>query len=473
MRAKAILTLLGLGLAAWDGDLASAQTNVPPSPPTPAQGSAAARTNATPPPSAPAQRSEADLERLVAPIALYPDPLIATILPASVYPLEIVEAARFVKDTNNIAKLDAQPWDANVKAVARVPEVIAQMNESLDWTKGLGQAFLEQQSEVMAAVQSMRAKAQKAGTLKTTPEQVVVVTNVVVEQTVQEKVVVVTNTVVQIQPSNPEVVYVPTYDPGAVYYPAPAYYVGPPPVVTFAAGVAVGAVIANNCDWHGGGVYVGHHGAAVWGGGWGHDDVDIDVNRDVNVNQNFNRTANANQNVNRSANQDVNRNAQGQKWQPDQNRLSNSGAPAATRSAESRGWSSGTAAGTGAASPAVGTTAGSGGTSYQDRRASGASASQGSASRPTPTPSQQGSRPTPAASQQGSRPTPTPSQQGSSASRPTPTASRPTQQNVAAQADRSAFSGVDSGAQARAASQRGSVSRGGGGGARGGGGGRR
>jgi hypothetical protein len=88
----------------------------------------------TAPPAAPVKRSAADLEKLVAPIALYPDALIATILPASVYPLEIVQAARFVADTNNLAKLDAQPWDQNVKAVARVPEVIKQMNDDLPWT---------------------------------------------------------------------------------------------------------------------------------------------------------------------------------------------------------------------------------------------------------------------------------------------------------------------------------------------------
>ena len=80
--------------------------------------------NPTAPPSAPAARSEADLEKLVAPIALYPDPLLATLLPASAYPLEIVQAARFVKDTNNIAKLDSQPWDENVKALARFPDVV-------------------------------------------------------------------------------------------------------------------------------------------------------------------------------------------------------------------------------------------------------------------------------------------------------------------------------------------------------------
>jgi hypothetical protein len=281
-----------------------------------------------PPPSAPAQRSAADLEKLAAPIALYPDPLIATILPAAAYPLEIVQAARFVADTNNLAKLDAQPWDENVKAVAAVPAAIQKLNDDLPWTISLGEAFIAQPKELMDTIQNLRAKAQSLGTLKTTPQQVVIVTNYVVVQTNITQVVMVTNQVVQIQSANPQVIYVPAYDPWYVYYPPPVYYVGPPPVVTFAVGVTVGLIIANNCDWHGGGIYVGHHGAVVWGGGgYHHSDVDIDINRNVNINHN---TIN---NVNRPA----------QKWQPDQSRLRTSGSPgalASARSLESRGWSS-------------------------------------------------------------------------------------------------------------------------------------
>ena len=283
-----------------------------------------------PPPSAPAQRSAADLEKLAAPIALYPDALIATILPAAAYPLEIVQAARFVADTNNLAKLDAQPWDENVKAVAAVPAAIQKLNDDLPWTISLGEAFIAQPKELMDTIQNLRAKAQSLGTLKTTPQQVVIVTNYVVVQTNITQVVMVTNQVVQIQSANPQVIYVPAYDPWYVYYPPPVYYVGPPPVVTFAVGVTVGLIIANNCDWHGGGIYVGHHGAVVWGGGgYHHSDVDIDINRNVNINNNHN-TIN---NVNRPA----------QKWQPDQSRLRTSGSPgalASARSLESRGWSS-------------------------------------------------------------------------------------------------------------------------------------
>src|SRR6266850_4339598 len=101
----------------------------------PATSSAAApAANPAAPPSAPAEKSDADLDKLVAPIALYPDPLLATVLPASAYPLEIVQAARFVKDTNNIAKLDDQPWDENVKEVARIPQAIQKLNDDLSWT---------------------------------------------------------------------------------------------------------------------------------------------------------------------------------------------------------------------------------------------------------------------------------------------------------------------------------------------------
>src|SRR5262245_58037522 len=204
----------------------AAQTKDPPPPvftaPTPEAPQAtpapdAATPAPTPPPSAPPKRSAADLEKLLGPIALYPDPLIATMLPASVYPLEIVQAARFVADTNNLAKLDEQPWDDNVKAVARVPGAIKKLNEDLNWTIELGEAFLAQDKDVMDTVQALRAKAQKAGTLQTSPQQVVVVTNMVTETKVEQQVVVVTNTVVQIQPANPEVVYVPSYTPAAVY----------------------------------------------------------------------------------------------------------------------------------------------------------------------------------------------------------------------------------------------------------------
>src|SRR6478672_5350156 len=139
--------------------------------------------SAVPPPAAPAKLSNAELKKLAEPIALHPDPLIAIILPASVYPLEIVQAARFVKDTNNIPKVDDQPWDDNVKDLAKFPEMIAKMDADLPWTMQLGQAFLDQPKELMDTIQELRGKAQKAGTLQSSSQQIVTVTNIVVLQT--------------------------------------------------------------------------------------------------------------------------------------------------------------------------------------------------------------------------------------------------------------------------------------------------
>jgi hypothetical protein len=428
MSAKKILMSVGFAeVVAIMFATAFAQTNPPPAVP-------------TAPPSAPAKRSAADLEKLVAPIALYPDPLIATVLPASAYPLEVVQAARFVKDTNNIAKLDAQPWDPNVKEVAQFPDVIAQMSDNIEWMNDLGDAFVNQPKELMDAVQTMRSKAQASGSLKTTPEQVVVVTNMVTTNLVQQETVYVTNQVVQIQPAQPQVIYVPQYNPTVVYggYPVayPGYYYPPASsvaaasVVSFGVGMAVGAIAANNCDWHGGGVY----------GGRGYGDVDVDVNRNTTVNRNVN---NANvQNRNTQA-----QGQQGQKWQPDQSRLKNSGSPSSSaQSREARGWSSPsgqTAAGS--ARAATGATGGQGGTSAGQGR----STTPNSASRPS-TPST-----TPNANRSASQPAST---------------SRNTGGASASQS--SAFSSMQSGAADRSASQRGSTSRGsGGGGARAGGGG--
>ena len=221
---------------------------------------APAAVEATVPTAAPRRRNAADLERLVAPIALYPDPLLASVLTASAYPLEVVQAARFVKNTNNLAKLDEQPWDQNVKTVARFPEVIDKMSEELSWTVELGQAFVAQQMDVMDAVQTLRGQAQAKGALRSTPEQTVTVTDQVVEQAAGPTTVYVTNQVVQILPAQPEVIYVPQYEPAVVY--APGYVYDPWfPWVTFGFGIACGPWFWSDCYWHGGYVVCG---------GWGH-----------------------------------------------------------------------------------------------------------------------------------------------------------------------------------------------------------
>lgn len=221
-----------------------------------------------PPPSTPAQRSAAELEKLVAPMALYPDPLVAVMLPAAAYPVEVVQAARFVADTNNLSKLDEQPWDENVRAVARFPSVIQKMSDELGWTVELGQAFVEQPLDLMDAIQSLRAKAESLGTLRTSAEQVVLVTNAVVERTYESQTVFVTNTIVQITPANPQVVYVPVYNPVIVYAPPPGYVYNPAaPLIVFGTGIAVGVILANrHCNWYYGGVYYGRGGFVVWGG---------------------------------------------------------------------------------------------------------------------------------------------------------------------------------------------------------------
>jgi uncharacterized membrane protein YgcG len=342
-----------------------------------------------------------------------------------------------VADTNNRAKLDAQPWDDNVKAVARIPDLIRKMNDELAWTISLGEAFLAQEKELFEAIQRLRAKAQGAGTLRTTPQQAVVVTNVVVEKVIEERTVVVTNTVVQIQPANPEVIYVPTYNPSYVYYPPPTYVYDPyAPLVAFGVGVAVGAIIWNDCDWHHGGVYVGHHGAVVWGGGnYHHGDVDVDIDRNVNVND-VNRGSRPTS-PSRPARPDA-----PQKWQPDQNRLQASstlGSAGTARTLEARGWTSG------GARPS--TLPSTGNVSSRPSTGNvGARPSTGNVpTRPTAAPSV--SRPAPSTS-------------FSSSARPSTTSSRG-----------SAFGGISSGSSTRSFSDRGYSSRGGGmsrGGGRGG-----
>ena len=216
------------------------------------------------PPTAAAQGAPAnkqqELDQLLAPIALYPDALIAQILMASTYPLEVVEAARWTKENPSVKDkaledaMQKQTWDESVKALTAVPQVLKQMNENLSWTQKLGDAFLADQATVLATVQSLRGKANQAGNLKSTPEQTVKT------ETVENK------TVYVIESAKPETVYVPTYNPSTIYgpwpYPAyPPYYMYPPgyayaPGLAFATGVFVGAAIWGNCNWGGNNVNI-------------------------------------------------------------------------------------------------------------------------------------------------------------------------------------------------------------------------
>jgi hypothetical protein len=214
------------------------------------------------------------LDSLVAPIALYPDPLLAQTLVAATYPLELIQLQQWLAKNSTLkdkALADAvakQPWDPSIQSMAAIPEVVKRLADDIQWTTQLGDAFLDQQSEVMDAVQRMRKKAEEKGALKSNEQQIV------------ETKVIEQKTVIVVQPSNPEVIYVPSYNPMVVYpppiYPYPPVYYPPYPagaaLVSFGVGMAVGA--------------------AVWGGscchaGWGGNNT---VN--VNVNNNFNKNTN-------------------------------------------------------------------------------------------------------------------------------------------------------------------------------------
>jgi hypothetical protein len=206
-----------------------------------------------------AQLPEGQIEQLVAPIALYPDPLLTQVLMASTYPLEVVEAARWSHDNSTVNGqalqdgMQAQSWDPSVKALTAVPQTLQMMNDKLDWTQQVGDAFLAQQQDVLNAVQKLRAQAQAAGNLQSTPQQVVTTEAPAAGAAVSGPPPIV------IEPVNPDVYYVPVYNPAVAYgawsypdYPpfnwSPAGFVAGN-VVSFAAGVAVGSAIWGGCNW--------------------------------------------------------------------------------------------------------------------------------------------------------------------------------------------------------------------------------
>ena len=233
-----------------------------------------------------------EIDQMVAPIALYPDALLAQILTASTYPLEIVQAARFVQQNKDLkgeklmAAAKDKDWEPSVKAMLTFPDVLLMMNERLEWTEKLGNAFLGQQKDVMTSVQRLRKKAQESGNLKTTKEQVVVVQK-------ETQVIV-------IDSASPQVVYVPVYNPTVVYgvWAYPAYPPPPPPgyvattaALSFAVGVAVGAAVS---------------GYGGWGCGWGRNDIDINVSRHNDFTRN---------NYVNAQKYQVNQNVKNQNWQ--------------------------------------------------------------------------------------------------------------------------------------------------------------
>jgi uncharacterized protein DUF3300 len=234
------------------------------------------------------------LDSLVAPIALYPDPLLSQVLVASTYPLELIQLQQWLGKNQNLTgqalvnEVSKQPWDPSIQAMAPLPEVVKRLADDIQWTTDLGNAFLAQQGDVMDAIQRMRQKAQGKGALSSN------------EQLKVETRVVENKTVIIIEQASPEVVYIPSYDPVYVYgppvypYPAiyyPTYSTG---TVIAATAIAFGVGVAMGAAWGGG---------WGWGCGWGNNDIDI------NVNNNFNR------NTNISGGNRVNNISGGNKWQ--------------------------------------------------------------------------------------------------------------------------------------------------------------
>lgn len=224
---------------------------------------------------APAKLPAEQLDALVAPIALYPDDLLAQTLVASTYPLEVIQLQQWLakhpdlKDKALADSVAKQPWDPSVQSMAAVPEVVKRLADDIQWATDLGNAFLAQQADVMDAVQRMRAKAKGKGALESNEQQKV-------ETKVVEK-----DTVIIVQSTSPEIVYVPSYSPTVVYGPPPPYYPYPPiyyppyppgaAFVSFSFGFMMGA--------------------AIWGGscchaGWGGNNTII-----INNNNNFNRVS--------------------------------------------------------------------------------------------------------------------------------------------------------------------------------------
>lgn len=241
-----------------------------------------------------ARLKQEELDQLLAPIALYPDALLTQVLMASTYPLEIVQADRWVKEHKDLkgealtAELEKQSWDASVKSLVNFPEVLSMMSEKLDLTIKLGDAFIAQQNDVMNTVQNLRAKAQAEGNLTSNEQQKVTVeaapaasadTTVVVEQTTPPPA-----QVIVIESSSPDVIYVPDYNPTVVYggWPYPGY----PPYPYYPPGYGMSNMIS-----FGMGVAVGAAWGYAWGDcDWGHGDVDIDIDRNTNINNNIDRS---------------------------------------------------------------------------------------------------------------------------------------------------------------------------------------
>jgi hypothetical protein len=295
--ANRTLALAGSLLIALNAPEAGfAQTAAPQ--PVPAQAAPAAA-----PPSAPVFKME-ELDQIVAPIALYPDDLLMQVLMASSYPLEIVQAQRWVADPKNAAlkgdqlsdALEDQRWDPSVKSLVPFPQILQMMSDQLDWTQRLGDAVLAQQKDVLDAIQRLRQRAQANGSLKSNEQQTVSVQAAATQpadqsgsgQAVQtEQTAGGGQQTIVIQPANPQTVYVPAYNPNDVYgtWPYPSYpppYYPPPPA--YYPGYYAGAALATGLTFAAGVAVTG----ALWGWGsanWGGGSININNNVYNNINR--------------------------------------------------------------------------------------------------------------------------------------------------------------------------------------------
>jgi hypothetical protein len=272
VRAFRELTAILCIAALLPGNAMAGQTQQPATPTQP---------SATPTEQPAAKLPPEQLDSLVAPIALYPDPLLSQTLVASTYPLEVIQLKQWLdkhKDLKDKALADAvqkQDWDPSIQAMAALPDVVKQLADNIKWTADLGNAFLAQQNDVMDAVQRMRKKATDAGNLKSSEQQKI------------ETKVVESKQVIVIEQANPQVVYVPSYNPTVVYGP-PVYPYPPiayPPPGYYAAGMAISFGV---------GMAMG----AAWGGGWGYG-CGWGGNNDITINNNNSFVNNSNrQNLN-------------------------------------------------------------------------------------------------------------------------------------------------------------------------------
>ena len=279
-----LVGILTCVLASPGGSILWAQQTSPAAATTPAAGGAASEESV--------KLTPEQLDSLVAPLALFPDPLLAQMLVASTYPLDIVEAQQFVSKNSSLKgdalakEAENQPWDPSVQALVSIPDALKKLSENIAWTQDLGDAFLAQQSDIMDAVQRLRGKAKEAGKLESTEQ-----------QKVETKVVESKETII-IEPASTEVVYVPSYSPTVIWgppvYPYPPIYY--PPYyggawLGFGVGIAIGIGISGGwgwgCGWHGGG-------------------NTININNNNNYVNHYNRS----NNVNRSGNSNWQHNPQ-------------------------------------------------------------------------------------------------------------------------------------------------------------------